>query len=193
MERADDLEQTLTLNYGKLHSHDELGIALTQLYSFGCIVAALISIYKCSVITCAPTRQTYNIWLYPITILASLALALAANHNYSINFKEAPHIFLFAHPVLAIFRGFIFYKIMFAKPRAKVSSSKNLAEDVVKISVPVVEQSFAASVVQISSKVGFLAYWCLYALTATVFYTEVGKYITEEHIDMATIMKFVLV
>ncbi len=200
IQTADEEEMEILEKYGKMDSHDEFSIVLTQLFAVFCIAVSLISVYKNSVVVCAPSKQFQNIYLYPLTVFTSIILAMLAHDKYnSIFFTHSNSIFLFAHPMLALVRGAIFYKLFFPKRKngnKKLSSDKidSLATTPVEVvSVTLIPQSMLSFAVETTQKIGFVFYWCVYALVAAVFYNELGKYIAQDHISVQSFMKFILV
>lgn len=189
-DQASALEDTLRENYGTINSLDELGIALTQLSSVACAIFSLISVYKCGVVIFASQRQTVNIWLYPLAVILSIGVSLLAHERYYHNMLHSmDSIYLFAQPLLALFRGFIFYKIVYAQAKLKIKSDEEKT-----VSVTAKGTTSVVSMLRnLFSKSGFVLYWVMYIFVGSFFYNEMVKYILEEHISMSTVMKLVLV
>jgi len=196
MESADELETRIRIKYGQVHSHDELGFAMTHFYAIFCILASLIQVYKCGVIICASSRQLSSIWLYPLAIFASIGLSVFSHEKFHDNMMNSlPSFALFTQSALAVFRGFLFYQIFYSKAPVGGSAKKVLstADGKTLVSAEEATPSLTWFLVELSSKLWFVGYWVIYALVAAAFYNELVRYIAEEHIDLATIMKFVLV
>jgi hypothetical protein len=207
IDQAESYQASIKLMYGQIHSHDELGCALTQILSLFCIVMSVISIYKCTVIAMASERHLISICLYSASLIASITFSLFTYENFNgqlLGQKES--MILFAQPVLALIRAVIFYKVYFNKhvalPRplkvaaavaAELSHTTHVTESTDTVKVVPGKQSLFSLILEVTHKGWFIGYWFVYALVACIFYNEVVKYIAEEHMTLENIMKFVLV
>jgi len=189
MDKASEMEMNLKEKYGQINSMDEMGLAITQLMALLCVIFSMISVYKCGMVTFASGRQTPKIWLYPITIILSILASMTSHDKYHHNMlTSSPSVALFAHPMLSVLRGVIFYQIIYTPPKTKRASN-----DETKVTVVETAQSTLSLLMQISSKFWFVAYWIVYIFVGSFFYNEMVRYIVEEHIDLKTVMKFILV
>jgi len=190
-DEAASLEDTLRENYGTINALDELGISLTMLSSIACALFSLIAVYKCGIVICASSRHTTNIWLYPLSVILSVALAVVSHDKYYHNmFHSMDSIYLFAQPLLALLRGAIFYKILYTQAKQKIKAGEEKSTKLASVGV---KPSVFSMITNITSKTGFVFYWIVYTFVGSFFYNEMVKYILEEHINMSTIMKLVLV
>jgi hypothetical protein len=186
MDKASEMEINLKEKYGQINTMDEMSLAITQLMSLTCVIFSLISIYKCGVITVASGRQTPKIWLYPITVFLSIVASMHSHVNYHNHMLSSSHsLVLFAHPMLSVLRGVIFYNILYSPAKVKCASHEAPPADPT--------QSTLSLLMEFSSKFWFIAYWIVYVFVGSFFYNEMVKYIVEEHIDLEAVMKFVLV
>jgi len=192
MDKASELEFTLMRDYGSINPMDEMGLAVTQLFAFACVVFSLISVYKCLVIAFfAKKRQTVDIWLYPGTVLLSILTSLFSHDQFLHNMvNNSDSILMFVQPLLITLRGVIFYKILYTQYRPKKVSNKDGLD---KPAPEPPARSTLSKLVEFTSKSWFFAYWLVYALVGSFFYNEMVKFIIEDHIDLNTIVKFILV
>jgi len=193
IEKADSLEVELKKNYGQINALDEMEISLSQLFSFVCVVISLLSVVKCSYMAVAPTRFTSDVCLYPLTVFVSLVISLLTHETFpnSILYSSGgPSSWsLLIHPMLAISRGFLLHRVLFSHPVVpKVVTSEDLKKEITPS--PVSTYSYLIS---LSAKSWFICYWCCYVVLGCFFYNEIVKYIVEEHIDLKTILNFILV
>jgi len=190
MDKASEMEINLKEKYGEINSMDEMSLAITQLMALMCVIFSLISIYKCGVITFASGRQTPKIWLYPVTIILSIVASISSHHQFHHNMMSSVNsVALFAHPTLSVLRGVVFYQILYTPLKTKRASNEETTK---KLPIDPT-QSTLSMLMELSSKFWFIAYWICYVFIGSFFYNEMVKYIVEEHIDMQTIMKFILV
>ncbi len=201
IEKADDIEENLLLHYGMVGSHDTLEITLIQLYALFNIIFSILSIIKCFMIAIASTKEVSNIWIYPITIFLSITMSLILhdkfinalfnnNHSSAINTSTYYDSTLFTiHPILAVIRGIVFHSILYPKPIQDVVK-KGIEKPIINI---VKDVSLLLKCYKMSTTFWFFTYWLCYIVMSSLFYNEIVKYILEEHINMSTIINFVLV
>jgi hypothetical protein len=195
MDKASALEESLLENYGSINPMDEMGLAITQLFAFACVIFSLISVYKCLVVVFAPSKQTANIYLYPATVILSLITALLAHEKFLNNLVNSSHTLLdLAQPLLVTIRGVIFYKILYTSYNPKSVPIKEGKEgEVMKNQVVIPKQTTFSKLCEITSKTWFFGYWLVYALVGSFYYDEMVKYIIEEHVSVEAIVKFIFV
>jgi len=191
IEKADDLEESLLLNYGMVHSYDNLEITITHLCSLVCILFSLVSIVKCSMLAFASSREITNIWIYPITIFLSIAMAVGLYDKFN-GILMIPLSYgstlLCVHPMLAVVRGLVFHRVLLPK-----TLKENTKEGSEKHPVVKKDPSYFSQCFKMSTTAWYFAYWFCYATVSSFFYNEIAKYILQEHISMKTIMNFILV
>jgi len=189
IEKADLLEVDLKKNYGQINALDEMEITLTQLFSFVCVVVSLLSAVKCGYMAVAPSRFNSDVCLYPLTVFVSIAVSVLTHETFpqSILYSTGSWSML-VQPILAVSRGFMLHRVLFSHNVVpKLSSDDNLKKEVVA------SVSASTWLVHFFAKAWFFAYWACYVLLGSFFYNEIVKYVVEEHIDIKTIMNFVLV
>jgi hypothetical protein len=191
IEKLDLLEVELKQNYGQINALDEMEITLSQLFSFICVVISLLSAAKSSYMAIAPARFDSNVCLYPLAVFVSIVVSVLTHETFpqSILYNSGSWSMLI-QPLLAVSRGFIFYRVLFSAPRTIIKASSE--EELKKASIPPKLTTFAYFL-RLSANVWFFTYWSAYVILGCFFYNEIVKYIVEEHIDLKTIMNFILV
>ena len=190
IEKSDQLEMDLKANFGQVNALDEMEITLSQLFSFVCVIISLLSAAKCTYMALAPSRFTSDVCLYPLTVLASIVASVFTHETFpqSVMYSGGSWTMVL-QPILAIARGFILHRVLFSR-RSSVKSVDT--EGLQKETVHPPLSAFAYSV-QVLAKLWFFTYWSCYVILGCFFYNEIVKYVVEEHIDLKTIMTFILV
>lgn len=190
IEKSDVVEMELKATFGQVNALDEMEITLSQLFSFVCVIISFLSAAKCTYVALAPTKFTSDVCLYPMAVLASIAVSLFTHEAFPQSIlNNGGSWAMLIQPILAVSRGFLFHRVLFSHQPVMKSMDH---EDLKKQAVHPPLSTFAFTV-QVLAKMWFFAYWACYVVLGCFFYNEIVKYVVEEHIDLKTIMTFILV